>query len=70
MKSCDTCNYFVRIRNLKNWQGRIGICEYEDGTLSKVIKKCKNYKSKKYVRPKHSVQHGQPAIAVQGEMEL
>jgi hypothetical protein len=52
MKSCDTCEWFVRLKNLKGWQGRIGICEYEDGSLARVVKNCQNHKGKKYVRPK------------------
>jgi len=47
MRSCDTCDYFVRI---KEWVGRVGICGYEDGSLSCVIKQCPNYKGKKYDR--------------------
>lgn len=55
MKSCDTCKWFVRIRNCKGWEGRIGICDYEDGSLAKVINNCRNYKSKKYARHKNKV---------------
>ena len=50
MRSCDTCDYFVRVKNLKGWQGRIGICVFDDGSLEKVIKNCKYYAGKKYNR--------------------
>jgi hypothetical protein len=47
MRSCDKCLYFIRIRS---WIGRIGICDFVDGSLKKVIKNCKNFKSEKYKR--------------------
>jgi hypothetical protein len=43
MKSCDTCVDFVRI---KCWVGRVGICDYEDGSLGKIRKQCPNQKPK------------------------
>jgi hypothetical protein len=54
-KSCDTCEWFVKIKDLKGWQGRLGICEYEDGSLSEVITNCDDYKSKKYKRTKTKI---------------
>jgi len=45
MRSCDTCIWFVRIKSLG-----LGICDYDDSRLDKILKQCKNYKSKKYNR--------------------
>jgi hypothetical protein len=55
VRGCDTCFYFIRI---KDWVGRVGICDYEDGSLSKVIKQCENYKSKKYKKENQTNEQG------------
>lgn len=50
MRSCDSCVWFARRFDFDD--GRIGICEYEDGSLARVITQCNNYKPKKYERKK------------------
>jgi hypothetical protein len=47
MNGCDSCSYFVRIKSMVSG---VGICDYEDGRLNKVIKRCVNHKPKKYKR--------------------
>ena len=50
MKNCDTCCNLSRFRNLKNWQGRIGICDHTDYNICSISGNlnCKFYQSKKY----------------------
>jgi len=50
MKNCDTCQYFVKV---KEWSdGRKGLCDYTDYNIKNMKGNCKYYKSKKYKRIK------------------